>query len=154
MLCVSKNTPIAPASAAHKPRKLTTHPQSAGRKARSEAGTGRGPSPGFPPPREPAGPNGHGSKSHTPSEHPNPHYNRLKWVVHLPRNGTIGFDPQPNANSPPFGSQKRDEDRKMPRDACRYLAWGWLEGKPKGKPPVPGPTSGLSATKAVRHFSP
>ena len=22
--------------------------------------------------------------------------NRLKWVVHLPQNGTIGFDPQPN----------------------------------------------------------
>ena len=32
----------------------------------------------------------------TPSEHPNPHENRLKWVVHLPQNGTIGFDPQPN----------------------------------------------------------
>ena len=31
----------------------------------------------------------------TPSEYPNPHKNRLKWVVHLPRNGTIGFDPQP-----------------------------------------------------------
>ena len=38
---------------------------------------------------------GFGSKSRTPSEHPNPHYNRLKWVVHLPRNGTSGFDPQP-----------------------------------------------------------
>ena len=32
----------------------------------------------------------------TPSEHPNPHYNRLNWVVHLPQNGTIGFDPQPH----------------------------------------------------------
>ena len=31
----------------------------------------------------------------TPSEHPNPHENRLKWVVHLPQNGTICFDPQP-----------------------------------------------------------
>ena len=30
----------------------------------------------------------------TPSEHPNPHENRLTWVVHLPQNGTIGFDPQ------------------------------------------------------------
>ena len=30
-----------------------------------------------------------------PSEHPNPHSKRLKWVVHLPQNGTIGFDPQP-----------------------------------------------------------
>ena len=28
---------------------------------------------------------GHGSKSSTPSEHPNPHKNRLKWVVHLPQ---------------------------------------------------------------------
>ena len=26
---------------------------------------------------------GHGSKPHTPSEHPNPHKSRLKWVVHL-----------------------------------------------------------------------
>ena len=32
----------------------------------------------------------------TPNEHPNPHSNRLKWVVHLPQNGTIGFDPQPH----------------------------------------------------------
>ena len=32
---------------------------------------------------------GHGSKSRTPSEHPNSHSNRLKWVVHLPQNGTI-----------------------------------------------------------------
>ena len=30
---------------------------------------------------------GHGSKPRTPSEHPNPHSNRLKWVVHLPQNG-------------------------------------------------------------------
>ena len=30
----------------------------------------------------------HESKGCTPSEHP-------KWVVHLPQNGTIGFDPQP-----------------------------------------------------------
>ena len=30
----------------------------------------------------------------TPSEHPNPNKNRPKWVVHLPQNGTIGFDPQ------------------------------------------------------------
>ena len=29
----------------------------------------------------------------TPSEHPNPHY-RVKWAVHLPQNGTLGFDPQ------------------------------------------------------------
>ena len=41
-------------------------------------------------------PHGHGSKARTPSEHPNPHENRLKWVVHLPQNGNIGFDPQPN----------------------------------------------------------
>ena len=26
---------------------------------------------------------------------------RQKWVVHLPRNGTIGFDPQPFLQSPP-----------------------------------------------------
>ena len=26
---------------------------------------------------------------------PNPHENRLIRVVHLPQNGTIGFDPQP-----------------------------------------------------------
>ena len=32
----------------------------------------------------------------TPSEHPNPRKNRLKWMVHLPQNGTIGFDPQPH----------------------------------------------------------
>ena len=32
----------------------------------------------------------------TPSEHSNPHKNRLKRVVHLPQNGTIGFDPRPN----------------------------------------------------------
>ena len=32
----------------------------------------------------------------TPSEHSNPHQNRLKWVVHPPQNGTIGFDPQPH----------------------------------------------------------
>ena len=31
----------------------------------------------------------------TPSEHPNPHQHRLKWLVHLPQNGTISFDPQP-----------------------------------------------------------
>ena len=32
-------------------------------------------------------------KSRTPSEHPNPHQNRLKWVVQLPQNGTQnGFD--------------------------------------------------------------
>ena len=37
---------------------------------------------------------GHGSKSRTPSEHPNPHENRLKWVVHLAQNGINGFDPQ------------------------------------------------------------
>ena len=31
---------------------------------------------------------GHGSKSRlSPSEHPNPHKNRLKWVVHLPQDG-------------------------------------------------------------------
>ena len=34
-------------------------------------------------------PNGHGSKSHTPSAHPNPRQNRLKWVVHLPQNGIL-----------------------------------------------------------------
>ena len=33
----------------------------------------------------------------TPSEHPNPHSDRLQWVVYLPQNGTIGFDPQPSA---------------------------------------------------------
>ena len=31
---------------------------------------------------------GHGSKSRTPSEHPNPHSNTLKWMVRLPQNGT------------------------------------------------------------------
>ena len=31
----------------------------------------------------------------TPSEHPHPHKQRPKWVVHLPHNGIIGFDPQP-----------------------------------------------------------
>ena len=32
-----------------------------------------------------------------PSEHPNPttKIDELKWVVHLPQNGTSGFDPQP-----------------------------------------------------------
>ena len=30
---------------------------------------------------------GHGSKSRTPSEHPNPHQNSPKRVVHLPQNG-------------------------------------------------------------------
>ena len=30
-----------------------------------------------------------------PSEHPNPHQNSLKLVVHLPQNGTIGVDPRP-----------------------------------------------------------
>ena len=43
---------------------------------------------------------GHGS---------NPHQNRLKWVVHLSQNGTIGFDPQPclcepKCDSHPSGS--------------------------------------------------
>ena len=33
----------------------------------------------------------------TPSEHPNPHSNRVTWVVHPPQNGTIGFDAQPYA---------------------------------------------------------
>ena len=35
--------------------------------------------------------NGHESKARTPwpSEHPNPHKNTLKWVVHLPQNGTM-----------------------------------------------------------------
>ena len=28
---------------------------------------------------------GHGSKSRTPSEHANPHENRVKWVVHQPK---------------------------------------------------------------------
>ena len=36
-----------------------------------------------------------------PSEHPNPNYNRLKWVVHLPENGTIGVDPRPHAGIAP-----------------------------------------------------
>ena len=36
-------------------------------------------------------PNGHGSKSQTPSKHPNPHYNRLKWVVNSP---TPKWDPK------------------------------------------------------------
>ena len=35
------------------------------------------------------------AKSRTPSEHLNPDKIGLKWVVHLPQNGTIGFDPQP-----------------------------------------------------------
>ena len=48
-------------------------------------------------------PHGHGSKSRTLSEDPNPHQNRLKWVVHLPQNGTIGFDPPPT-----FKKQKRN----------------------------------------------
>ena len=39
---------------------------------------------------------GHRLKAHISSEHPNPHQNRLKWVVHLPQNGTIAFDPQPD----------------------------------------------------------
>ena len=31
-----------------------------------------------------------------PSEHPNPHENRLNgWCINLPQSGTIGFDPQP-----------------------------------------------------------
>ena len=35
-----------------------------------------------------------GQKPHrNSSEHPNPHHRR-KWVVHLPQNCTIGFDPQ------------------------------------------------------------
>ena len=39
---------------------------------------------------------GCGSKPRlSPSEHPNPHSNRRKWVLHLPQNGTIGFDPWP-----------------------------------------------------------
>ena len=38
---------------------------------------------------------GHGSKSRTPGKPPNSHIDRLNWVVHLPQNGTIGFDPQP-----------------------------------------------------------
>ena len=46
--------------------------------------------------------NGHGSKSHTPSEHPNPHLNGLKWVVHLLQNGIPKrFDPRPNRSQPP-----------------------------------------------------
>ena len=36
-------------------------------------------------------PYGHGSKARTPSALKQV----LKWVVHLPQNGTIGFDPQP-----------------------------------------------------------
>ena len=42
---------------------------------------------------------GQNPKSRTASEHPNPLRNKigLKWVVHLPQNGTIGFDPQPFA---------------------------------------------------------
>ena len=43
-----------------------------------------------------------GVKIPYPSEHPNPHYNRLKWVVHLPQNGTIVFEPQPHKILPPF----------------------------------------------------
>ena len=38
---------------------------------------------------------GYGSKPRTPSEHPNPHQNKLRWVVDLPQNGTIGVDPRP-----------------------------------------------------------
>ena len=38
-------------------------------------------------------PYGHRSKARIPRKHPNPDSNRLKWVVHLPQNGTIGFDP-------------------------------------------------------------
>ena len=44
----------------------------------------------------------------TPSEHPNPHQNRRKWVVHLPQNGTIRFDPQPTTlTRTPFLSRRR-----------------------------------------------
>ena len=40
--------------------------------------------------------------------HPNPHQNRLKWVVHLPKNGTIGFDPQPSEfTCNPYSSEGR-----------------------------------------------
>ena len=57
---------------------------------------------------QPVFPLGHGSKSRTPSEHFNPHQNRPKWVVHLPQNGTIGFDPHA-VLSGPSGRAIRDE---------------------------------------------
>ena len=46
-------------------------------------------------------------------QHPVPPVNiairksRLKWVVHLPQNGTIAFDPQPSANSAPAFSRSK-----------------------------------------------
>ena len=41
---------------------------------------------------------GYGSKPRTPSEHPSPHQNRLKWVVNspTPKWDPIGVDPRPH----------------------------------------------------------
>ena len=82
---------------------------------------------------------GHGSKSRTPSEHPNPHENRLK---------TIGVDPQPTSNEEP---DKRDnppflELERVPGSVLREASgqgrlpgsWGKL-GLSVASVPKPGP---------------
>ena len=50
----------------------------------------------------------------TPSEHPiqSPLKQVLKWVVHLPPNGTIGFDPQPNVVTVGCLLDRRAEKRR------------------------------------------
>ena len=50
-------------------------------------------------------------KSRTPSAYPNPHENGPKWAVHLPQNGTIGFDPQPYAPLNPRRATSRAASR-------------------------------------------
>ena len=61
-----------------------------------------------------------GQKARTPMNIPT-HSNRLKWVVHLPQNGTIGFDPQPSLSR----AQRRQCQRQRPHarpGSCRAIA--------------------------------
>ena len=59
-----------------------------------------GPKPPLPTPQTKKMAMGQNPNRLAPSEHPiqSNHY-RLKWVVHLPQNGTICFDPQPNVGN-------------------------------------------------------
>ena len=65
-------------------------------------------------------------------EHPNPHSNRLKRVVHLLQNGTIGFDPHPYLShgrrfSPraSFAREGRQREDTVQVDFFAQDSWAW-----------------------------
>ena len=92
----------------------------------------------------------------TPSEHPNPHQNRLKWVVHLPQNGiplvlTHSHVPQRKKMSPGRAPGKRRTWRGArsspatsapPGDSLAHGASHWRLAASLARPPeFPSPGS-------------